>query len=92
MILQKEIHRLKDEVLDISKNMARRHAKVKRLEDAIDKQLKTHRNFPPQGSARWQDMQKSRLKKGVQLRECDCDVCMAGRAALAYVPKDEDVL
>lgn len=57
---------------------------ARQLEQArycIERRLKYHRNYPPQGSARWDDRHSG--MSGDVARECDCDYCIEDRAWLA---------
>ena len=60
-----------------------------KLAEAAEVHLRTHANFPPAGSRRWDDMQAG--KPRAERRTCDCDRCITFRAALNNLTIREQV-
>lgn len=53
---------------------------VNTLRDVIQAHLRTHANFPIEGSKRQEDMRAKKQRQ--DWRDCDCDLCHDGRRAL----------
>jgi len=51
------------------------------MRESIEANLRTHANFPIQGSKRQEDVEAGVPWK--KRRDCDCDLCINGRRALA---------